>query len=131
MSERADRYDILIAGAGFAGAITALVLHSRGFSVCLVEKGRHPRFAIGESSTPIADLLLRDLSVRYDLPWLYAFSRYGSWQEAGARDALERATGLWQQALREYQEPALDEAVREELEAYITRRRTEIGAGEP
>lgn len=82
MSERADRYDILIAGAGFAGAITALVLHSRGFSVCLVEKGRHPRFAIGESSTPIADLLLRDLSVRYDLPWLYAFSRYGSWQEA-------------------------------------------------
>jgi len=76
------RYDILIAGAGFAGALTALLLHSRGFSVCLVEKGSHPRFAIGESSTPIADLQLRDLSARYDLPWLYAFSRYGSWQEA-------------------------------------------------
>ena len=75
-------YDILIAGAGFGGALTALLLHSRGFSVCLVEKGRHPRFAIGESSTPIADLLLRDLSTRYNLPWLYAFSRYGSWQEA-------------------------------------------------
>jgi FADH2 O2-dependent halogenase len=77
-----DRYDILIAGAGFAGALTALLLHRRGFSVCLVEKGRHPRFAIGESSTPIADLLLRELSVRYDLPWLHAFSRYGTWQEA-------------------------------------------------
>jgi FADH2 O2-dependent halogenase len=77
-----DRYDILIAGAGFGGALSALLLHSRGFSVCLVEKGRHPRFAIGESSTPIADLLLRDLSTRYNLPWLYAFSRYGSWQEA-------------------------------------------------
>jgi tetracycline 7-halogenase / FADH2 O2-dependent halogenase len=76
------RYDILIAGAGFGGALTALLLHSRGFSVCLVEKGRHPRFAIGESSTPIADLLLRDLSTRYNLPWLYPFSRYGSWQEA-------------------------------------------------
>jgi FADH2 O2-dependent halogenase len=73
--------DILIAGAGFAGALTALILNSRGFSVCVVEKGSHPRFAVGESSTPIADLLLRDLSVRYDLPWLYAFSRYGSWQE--------------------------------------------------
>ncbi|HEV2481342.1 MAG TPA: FAD-dependent oxidoreductase [Puia sp.] len=80
---RADhRCDILIAGAGFAGALTALILHSRGFSVCVVEKGRHPRFAIGESSTPIADLLLRELSTRYDLPWLYPFSRYGSWQEA-------------------------------------------------
>ena len=76
------RCDILIAGAGFAGALTALLLNSRGFSVCVVEKGRHPRFAIGESSTPVADLLLRDLSVRYDLPWLYPFSRYGSWQEA-------------------------------------------------
>lgn len=81
MSEQTYRCDILIAGAGFAGALTALVLHSRGFSVCLVERGRHPRFAIGESSTPIADLLLRDLSTRYDLPWLYAFSRYGTWQE--------------------------------------------------
>lgn len=82
-SARADhRCDILIAGAGFAGALTALILNSRGFSVCVVEKGRHPRFAIGESSTPVADLLLRELSTRYDLPWLYPFSRYGSWQEA-------------------------------------------------
>lgn len=76
------RCDLLIAGAGFAGALTALILNSRGFIVCLVEKGRHPRFAIGESSTPVADLLLRELSTRYDLPWLYPFSRYGSWQEA-------------------------------------------------
>ena len=82
MSEQTYRCNILIAGAGFAGALTALILHSRGFSVCVVEKGRHPRFAIGESSTPIADLLLRDLSTRYDLPWLYPFSRYGTWQEA-------------------------------------------------
>ena len=43
---RADyRCDILIAGAGFAGALTALILEKRGFSVCLVEKGQHPRFA--------------------------------------------------------------------------------------
>jgi tetracycline 7-halogenase / FADH2 O2-dependent halogenase len=81
MADQTYSCDILIAGAGFAGALTALLLHKRGFSVCLVEKGRHPRFAIGESSTPIADLLLRDLSTRYDLPWLYPFSRYGSWQE--------------------------------------------------
>ncbi|MBP0580389.1 trimethylamine methyltransferase family protein [Labrys sp. LIt4] len=64
-------------------------------------------------------------------PMLSNWQNYGSWQEAGARDALERATGLWQQALRDYQEPAMDEAVREELEVYITRRRAEIGAGEP
>jgi FADH2 O2-dependent halogenase len=74
--------DILVAGAGFGGSLMALVLNSIGFRVCLVEKGQHPRFAIGESSTPIADMLLRQLSKEYDLPWLKDFSRYGSWQQA-------------------------------------------------
>jgi FADH2 O2-dependent halogenase len=74
--------DVLVAGAGFAGSLMALVLHSLGLKVCLVEKGQHPRFAIGESSTPIADMMLRELSAKYNLPWLAAFSRYGSWQQA-------------------------------------------------
>ena len=75
-------YDILVAGAGFAGSLMALILHNIGFRICLVEKGQHPRFAIGESSTPIADMLLRRLSKQYDMPWLAHFSRYGSWQQA-------------------------------------------------
>lgn len=75
-------FDILIAGAGFGGSLMALVLHSLGFRVCLVEKGQHPRFAIGESSTPIADMILRQLSKQYNLPWLKDFSRYGSWQQS-------------------------------------------------
>jgi FADH2 O2-dependent halogenase len=74
-------YDILVAGGGFAGSLIALILHNQGFKVCLVEKGQHPRFAIGESSTPIADMMLRDLAATYNLPWLYDFSRYGSWQQ--------------------------------------------------
>ena len=74
-------YDILIAGAGFAGSLTALILHNLGFKVCLLEKGQHPRFAIGESSTPVADMILRNLASKYNLPWLHDFSRYGSWQQ--------------------------------------------------
>lgn len=75
-------FDILVAGAGFGGSLMALVLNNMGFRVCLVEKGKHPRFAIGESSTPVADLILRELSKEYNLPWLKDFSRYGSWQQA-------------------------------------------------
>ena len=82
MSHQSNHYDIVIAGAGFAGALTALCLNQCGFNVCLIEKGKHPRFAIGESSTPIADMILRSLSSKYNLPWLYGFSRYGSWQKA-------------------------------------------------
>ena len=77
-----QHFDILVAGAGFAGSLTALILHNQGFKVCLVEKGQHPRFAIGESSTPIADMQLRDIAVKYNLPWLHDFSRYGTWQQA-------------------------------------------------
>jgi FADH2 O2-dependent halogenase len=73
-------YDFLIAGGGFAGSISALCLNSTGFNVCLVEKGEHPKFSIGESSTPIADMILRDLSDEYNLPELRKLSRYGSWQ---------------------------------------------------
>ncbi|RVH80846.1 methyltransferase [Sinorhizobium meliloti] len=64
-------------------------------------------------------------------PMLSNWQNYGSWQEAGGRDALERATDIWQQALREYEEPVLDPAIREELDAYTIKRRAEIGAGEP
>lgn len=75
------RYDIAVIGAGFAGSLTALGLDRQGYNVILIEKKAHPRFAIGESSTPIADMILRDIADRYDLTWLHSFSRYGSWQE--------------------------------------------------
>ena len=77
-----DQYDILVAGAGFAGSLTALILNNLGFKVCLLEKGKHPRFTIGESSTPVADMILRNLTSKYNLPWLHDFSRYGSWQQS-------------------------------------------------
>ena len=77
-----NQYDILIAGAGFAGSLTALLLHNLGFKVCLLEKGQHPRFTIGESSTPVADMILRNLASKYNLSWLHDFSRYGSWQQS-------------------------------------------------
>jgi FADH2 O2-dependent halogenase len=77
-----NHYDVLIAGAGFAGSLTALILQKTGLKVCLLERGKHPRFAIGESSTPVADMILRKLSSKYDLPWLCDFSRYGSWKRS-------------------------------------------------
>jgi trimethylamine--corrinoid protein Co-methyltransferase len=64
-------------------------------------------------------------------PMLSDWQNYEGWEAAGAHDALHRATALWQKALKEYEEPALDPAVREELEAYAARRREAIGDGEP
>jgi FADH2 O2-dependent halogenase len=74
--------DVVILGAGFAGSLLAAVLRRVGRSVVLVERGSHPRFAIGESSTPLANLALEELSRRYDLPWLFPLSEWGRWQAA-------------------------------------------------
>ena len=46
----------------------------------LIERGRHPRFAIGESSTPLANLLIEELAARYDLPQVRPFCKWGTWQ---------------------------------------------------
>ena len=62
----------------------------RGRRVAMIERGRHPRFAIGESSTPLANLLLEELADRYDLPRIRAFSKWGTWQ----RTRPEVAAGL-------------------------------------
>ena len=74
--------DVAIVGSGFAGSLTALALLKRGRRVVLLEKGRHPRFAIGESSTPLANLLIEELADRYDLPQIRVFSKWGTWQRA-------------------------------------------------
>jgi FADH2 O2-dependent halogenase len=74
--------DVAIVGSGFAGSLTALALRSLGRTVALIERGRHPRFTIGESSTPLANLLLEELADRYDLPRIRVFSKWGTWQRS-------------------------------------------------
>lgn len=74
--------DVAVLGAGFGGSVMSLVLRRIGLRPTLIERGAHPRFAIGESSTPIANLVLRDLARRYDLPRLAPLAKYGPWQAA-------------------------------------------------
>ncbi|HKD36241.1 MAG TPA: FAD-dependent oxidoreductase [Pirellulales bacterium] len=76
------RTQIAIVGAGFAGSLMALVLRRIGWDCVLIERGTHPRFAIGESSTPSANLVLESVCRTYDLPRLLPISKYGRWQKA-------------------------------------------------
>lgn len=72
-------YDFAIVGSGFAGSLTAMIVRRLGLSVVILERGRHPRFVIGESSTPLSNLLLEELANRYDLP-IKSLTKWGSWQ---------------------------------------------------
>jgi FADH2 O2-dependent halogenase len=81
-SEQMLEVDVAIIGGGFGGSLLALVLRRADIRVALIDKGRHPRFAIGESSTPIANLVLRDLCREYELPRVAPLAKYGTWQAA-------------------------------------------------
>ncbi|MES1260126.1 MAG: FAD-dependent oxidoreductase, partial [Acidobacteriota bacterium] len=70
-----------VVGSGFAGSLLAMIARRQGRSVILLEKGRHPRFAIGESSTPLSNLLLEDLALRYNLPGIAPLAKWGTWMQ--------------------------------------------------
>lgn len=74
--------DVAIIGAGFSGSLLSLLLQQIGLTSVLIERGSHPRFAIGESSTPIANLILDNLSRRYSLQRIKPFCTYGAWKRA-------------------------------------------------
>ena len=69
----------------------------------LIERGRHPRFAIGESSTPLANLLLEKLSATYDLPRLAPLAQWGTWRRAypSLPVGLKRGFSFFQHAFGE------------------------------
>lgn len=74
-------FDLAIVGSGFGGSLTALVARRLGLDVILLERGTHPRFAIGESSTPMSNILIETIARDFDLPRLAPFSRYGTWKK--------------------------------------------------
>ena len=55
-------------------------------------------------------------------PLLSDWSNFENWTEAGARNATERATGIWKKLLADYVAPPLDPAVREAITEYVARR---------
>ncbi|HKI17206.1 MAG TPA: trimethylamine methyltransferase family protein, partial [Isosphaeraceae bacterium] len=64
-------------------------------------------------------------------PLVSNWQGYENWELAGAKDATQRATEIWKRALAEYEQPPMDSAIRQQLDAYVARRRTEIGSKDP
>ena len=58
-----------------------MIARQLGLWVVLIEKGRHPRVVIGESTTPLSNLLLEQLADRYSLPRLKPLTKWGTWQD--------------------------------------------------
>jgi trimethylamine--corrinoid protein Co-methyltransferase len=60
-------------------------------------------------------------------PLLSSTSNYERWLKQGGKDTTARAGEICAKTLAEYEQPPLDDAIRAELEEYVTCRRTELG----
>jgi trimethylamine--corrinoid protein Co-methyltransferase len=60
-------------------------------------------------------------------PMLSSSENYERWMRNGGVDAAGRARKLYQQRLEAYEPPPMDDAVRQELEEFVARRRKELG----
>ena len=69
-------FDIAVAGSGLVGSLAATLLSKLGYSVILLEKGRHPRFALGESSTPVTSHYFERFATMFGIPELMLCSGY-------------------------------------------------------
>jgi trimethylamine--corrinoid protein Co-methyltransferase len=51
---------------------------------------------------------------------------YEQWVEDGSLDAAQRANRIWKERLASYVPPTLDDAIDQELQDYIAKRKAEL-----
>ena len=61
-------------------------------------------------------------------PFVSDWRNYEAWEEAGSVWTPERAHHLYQRILDDFEAPPMDEAIREELAAFVVKRKEEGGA---
>jgi len=59
-------------------------------------------------------------------PILSDWQNFENWQDRGGKTATERANKIWKNLLKEYVPPAIPEGTEEKLDAYISKRKSEI-----
>lgn len=88
MSIKTD-YDVIILGTGIGGSMLGAILAKHNLNVLMLDAETHPRFAIGEATTPDTNFRLKLLSHKYDLPEIAHLSAFHP-----TRDFISPACGV-------------------------------------
>jgi trimethylamine--corrinoid protein Co-methyltransferase len=60
-------------------------------------------------------------------PMLSDWRNFENWQDSGSKTGTERANAIWKELLKSYEQPVIDPGIAEALDAYVARRKEEIG----
>lgn len=88
MNTKTD-YDVIILGTGIGGSMLGAILAKHKLNVLMLDAETHPRFAIGEATTPDTNFRLKLLSHKYDLPEIAHLSAFHP-----TRDYISPACGV-------------------------------------
>jgi trimethylamine--corrinoid protein Co-methyltransferase len=69
---------------------------------------------------------MRNYQTAFFEPALSDSENVESWEERGSKDMRQLAYERWKTLLRDYEAPPLDVAIREELDAFVAKRKQEL-----
>lgn len=85
-------YDVIILGSGIGGSMLGAILARHGVEVLLVEAGVHPRFAVGEATTPDTSCRFKLMALKYDVPEIANLATFHKLRHhVGASSGVKRA----------------------------------------
>lgn len=86
------QYDVIVLGSGLGGAMMAAILAKNGLSVLMLEGEVHPRFTIGEATTPDTNFRLKMLGIKYGVPEISDLSAFHDLRDkVGTNSGCKRA----------------------------------------
>ncbi|MBV8859354.1 MAG: tryptophan 7-halogenase [Acidobacteria bacterium] len=82
-------YDVIIMGTGIGGTMLGAILAKHGLKVLMLDSETHPRFTIGEATTPDTNFRIKLLSLKYGIPEIGHLSDFHH-----TRDFVSPACGI-------------------------------------
>jgi tetracycline 7-halogenase / FADH2 O2-dependent halogenase len=76
MKKENSQHDVIVLGSGIGGATLSCILARHGLTVLMIDSGSHPRFAVGEATTPDTSFRMKVVAHKYQVPEIENLSTF-------------------------------------------------------
>ena len=100
-------FDVVILGTGLGGGMLGAILARNGLDVLMIDSEVHPRFTIGEATTPDTNFRLKLLGTKYEVPEIADLASFHDLKErVGTSHGIKRAFSFLYEREGQPQNPA-------------------------